>query len=238
MRDLLMVIPSRGRPGNIARLRDAMAATCQGDTSLVVGLDVDDPTVPEYPPGIHYVQRPDLHKVTAWVNALAVPAARNFRYIGHFGDDNVPLTPGWDTALMAAMEKTPFAFGNDLYPREPGSLCCHVFMRSSVVQALGYFGPPEIAHMYVDVAWMAWGRACGITYLHDVILEHRHYTRGAPNDATYMASWTGTAADLQGWHSYCRSGRLNSDISKLGGQQYTSLTLGQFNRGLNVPEHW
>jgi hypothetical protein len=247
VRDLLMVIPSRGRPQNIERLLDAMAATCEGQTDLVVGLDADDETLGDYPGmngdaafdgKVHYVVRENLRKVTAWCNELAVPRAQDYRYIGHFGDDNLPQTPGWDVQMMNALEQTPFAFGNDQYPgRAPGTLACHVFMLSEVVRTLGYFGPPEIAHMYVDVAWQAWGQACGITYLHDVNLEHRHYTTGRSGlDDTYRNSYAGTGADLASWHSYCRSGRLNADIEKLGGRPYSPGEIVGFNRALFIPE--
>jgi hypothetical protein len=240
VRDLLLAVPSRGRPGNITRLRNAVNATCTGDTELRVGLDEDDPELGNYPVfDLERVVRPNLHKVTAWVNALTVPEAGNYRYLGTIGDDNVPQTPGWDTAVMGALEKTLFAFGNDQYPgRAPGTLCCHVFMRSEVVQKLGYFGPPSIAHMYVDVAWMSWGTACGITYLHDVLIPHLHYTVGAPHDETYASSYAGTGADLQAWHAYCRSGQLNSDIGKLGGEPFSAQGISDFNRSLFIPEVW
>lgn len=244
MRDLLLAVPSRGRPGNITRLIEAMAHTCEGETDLVVGLDEDDPALAQYPDpfdtDVSYVVKPGLHKVTAWMNELIVSEAGNYRFAGSVGDDNVPHTPGWDVRVMEALEKTPFAFANDQYPsRQPGTLCCHVFMRSEVVQTLGYFGPPSIAHMYVDVAWMAWGTACGITYLHDVLIPHLHYTSGgAPHDETYANSCAGTGADLQAWHAYCRSGNLNADIRALGGTEFTPETLAAFNRGLFIPERW
>jgi hypothetical protein len=238
--DLLMAVPSRGRPHNIARLWQAMQDTCTADTTLLAGLDEDDPSAQAYPAGPAYVIRPGLRYVTAWVNELAVPRAQDYLAIGHFGDDNVPVTPGWDTAMLRALGRTPFAFANDQYPsREPGTLCCHVFMRSEVTRTLGYFGPPSISHMYVDVAWMAWGKACGITYLHDVLIPHRHYTTGASQlDETYARSCARTSEDLQAWHAYCRSGGLNDDIGKLDGRPYTPETLAEFNRALNIPQRW
>jgi len=235
-----MVVPSRGRPGNIARLRDSMSETCTGDTTLIVGLDADDITRGSYPADVVYEVRDGIRKVTAWCNELAVPRAKDYRYIGHFGDDNVPRTPSWDTRIMAALEHTPFAFANDQYPsRQPGTLSCHIFMRSEVVEALGYFGPPSIAHMFVDVAWMAWGTACGITYLNDVLIPHLHYTSGgSAHDATYATSLAGTAADLEAWLAYCSSGELNKDIRKLGGRPFSKDAITQFNWDLNIPAHW
>lgn len=240
MSDLLLAVPSRGRPGNIARLRDAMRETCRGSTFLLVGLDDDDPRFDEYPGRVTYVIRPDLHKVTAWCNELITPLIDDYKYVGHFGDDNVPRTPGWDVQIMQALEKTPFAFANDQYPgRTPGTLCCHVFMRSEVVKTLGYFGPPSISHMYVDVAWYAWGTACGITYLHDVLIPHLHYTSGqSGHDQTYAVSFAGTSNDLDAWHAYSRGGALNDDIRKLGGREFTPDELAKFNRDLNIPDHW
>jgi hypothetical protein len=239
VRDLLVAVPSRGRPQNIARLWDAMQATCQGDTHLLVGLDWDDPTREAYPPGPEYVLHPGLRQVVAWVNHLTAGRTGDYRFIGHIGDDNVPRTPGWDTAIMEALKAGPFAFANDLYPgREPGTLSCHVFTRAKVIETLGYIGPPGIRHMYVDVAWMAWGKACGITYLHDVLLEHLHYTAGkAPPDESYQASTGLIPVDLANWHAYSRGpGGLNADIGKLGGQPFTPDMLRDFNRGLFIPE--
>lgn len=245
MSKLLVAVPSRGRPGNIARLAGAMLGTCTGDTTLLLGLDADDPQLPAYqaldlrPMMVPYEVKPDLHQVVAWVNELTVPRTRAYDFIGHIGDDNVPHTPGWDTEIMRALGKTPFAFANDLYPRAPGSLCCHVFMRSEVVDTLGYFGPPSIRHMYVDVAWMAWGIACGITYLHEVIIEHVHYTTGrVPMDESNARSLACTGPDLDAWHDYSKNGGLNADIAKLGGKPFDPGTLAEFNRNLNIPERW
>lgn len=239
MRDLLVAVPSRGRPASIARLAQAMKDTCTADTVLAVGLDDDDEG--QYPrlPGVEYEVRSGLRRVTAWTNELAVPRAGQYRAVGSLGDDNVPRTPGWDTAILKALESTPFAFGNDLYPRDPGSMSCHIFMRSEVVQALGYAGAPSISHMYVDVGWFAWGTACGITYLDDVVIEHMHYSVGKSGpDEVYAASYALTSTDLQNWHAYSRGGQLNADILKLGGTPFTPESLSEFNRSINVPDRW
>jgi hypothetical protein len=241
MRPLGLLVPSR-RPRNTARLWESMKVTCTpGETTLIVGVDADDPARDQYPAGPAYVIQDGLRYVTAWVNHLALMTLGEFAVVGHIGDDNTCQTPGWDEAVMAATAAYPFAFCNDLYPREPGSLCCHIFMRSEVVRKLGYFGPPEISHMYVDVAWMAWGRACGIRYLHEVLLPHHHYTLGAAHDETYARSYARTAADLAAWHAYSRRegpGGLNDDIAKLGGTRFTEAGLAAFNRNLNIPEVW
>lgn len=243
LRDLGLLVPSRSRPLNITRLWQSMQETCTpGRTALLVGLDADDSQREVYPAGPGYVISDGLRYVTAWVNYLALLTYGQFRYIGHVGDDNTCTTPGWDTAVCGALERQWFAFCNDEYPtRRPGSLSCHIFMRAEVVKTLGYMGPPEISHMYVDVAWMAWCIGCGYEYLHDVRLPHRHYTLGAPHDETYARSFARTGADLAAWHAYSRRegpGGLNDDIAKLGGTEFTRDTLARFNAMLNIPERW
>ena len=219
MKDLLVAVPSRGRPQSLTRLRDAMAATCRGDTDLLVGLDDNDPAVPDYPPDVAYVIKPGLRFVVAWLNALAVPETGRYRFIGALGDDFVPRTVGWDLAVMEALEKAPFAYGNEMFPgRAPGESCCHIFCRSEVVKALGYLGPPAIRHMFVDNIWVQWGRAAGITYLDDVVIEHLHPAAGkAQMDKTYQASAALMGSDEAAWRAYCGDPEgLAADIATLG----------------------
>lgn len=217
MKDLIVVTPSRGRPQNVERLWRAMEKTCRAGTELVIGLDQDDELRGQYLPGPSYVVRGGLErKVVAWINKLAMPRLGNCKAIGHFGDDCVPRTDGWDERILEALEKTPFAFGNDLSIERPaGSLCTHLFMRSATCRNLGYFGPPQIQHMWVDLAWMAWGGAAGMTYLDDVIIEHMHFLENkADMDWSYKQSRQLVDQDLAALWGYVRD-RLNTDLEKL-----------------------
>lgn len=224
---LLVAVPSRGRPQNVHRLISAMRDTCTGNTTLLLGLDEDDPQLPAYrllpgvsirdnPVRIEVVVRAGLRQVVGWLNELTVKRAAEYQFTGHIGDDNVPSTPGWDTEIMKALDETPFAFGNDLNPgRPPGSLCCHVFCRSEVIGALGYLGPPSLRYSYVDDVWMRWGQACGITYLHNVRLEHRHYSTGAAEmDENYQRSADFFQQDQAAYLRYCADG-LARDVAKI-----------------------
>lgn len=216
MSKLLLVVPSRGRPHGIARLWEAMSETCTGRTELLTGLDADDPTREAYPEGPRYAVRDGLHQVVAWLNELTTPAFLDgYDYVGTIGDDNVPRTLGWDTAIMDALERQPFAFGNDLYPfRPPGVLATHVFTRAQVIGALGYFGPPALRHSFVDDVWTAWGAAAGITFLPDVVIEHLHFTTGAAMDDTYARSQAVMASDQAAYAAYCQDG-LYADVAKI-----------------------
>ena len=238
MRDLLVVVPSRGRPQNIARLAKAMAATCKGDTHLLVGLDADDPTRAEYPEllGVEYVVQDGLRQVVRWLNELSVPNTSHYRFIGTLGDDNVPLTDGWDVRVIESLERNLFCYADDLYPgRETGTLCCHVFMRSEVIQALGYMAAPAFLHMYCDPAWLALGEATSIEFMADVLIEHRHYSAGKSDwDETYAASHATTQHDLEAFNEYMRTD-FNTDVEKLRGIPFTEAQRAEFNARLNIP---
>jgi hypothetical protein len=239
MADLALVVPSRGRPQNIQRLIDAMTLTCLADTELIVGVDLDDPTLPDYGSDrgrVRIVHCPRMPLV-AWLNFLASEC--DAPLIGHIGDDNVPRTEGWDLRIIESLERQgeiSFCFGDDLDPgRAPGSLSIHIFMTAEVIRRLGYMGPPQIQHMYVDPVWYAWGQATSIEFLPDVVLEHLHYTLGkASADESYRQSTGLIPTDLQHYKDYC-SGGLNVDIEKLGGTPFTAEALAEFNRELNIP---
>jgi hypothetical protein len=236
---LAIVVPSRERPGSAERLIEAMRDTCRGDTKLVLGVDDDDPRLAEYLAlDADRVVAGGMRQVVAWVNYLAVRYAQDYPYIGHFGDDNIPRTVGWDVRVEESLRDNWFCFGDDLYSGRPaGSLCCHIFMRSQVVQALGYMGPPCFRHMYVDPVWMAWGEALGIEFLDDVVLEHMHYSVGKSEmDTSYQASLATTDADAAAFNDYCR-GQLNIDIAKIqaGAPTFTGDEVDNFRAFHNIP---
>jgi hypothetical protein len=91
--DLAVLVPSRSRPYNIVRLLEAMDRTCRGDTTLIVGVDEDDPQLDAYRTLTNFeleIRSGLKGRLVEWLNVLAVPRANEYRFIGHIGDDNVP----------------------------------------------------------------------------------------------------------------------------------------------------
>ena len=106
-------------------------------------------------------------------------------------------------------------FGDDLYPRQKGTLPCHIFMRSEIIRSLGYMGPPLFRSMFVDNVWMAWGAAIGIKFLPDVVIEHMHPGAGkAPMDETYARSAEQFAEGHQAYQHYMATDYA-ADIAKI-----------------------
>lgn len=175
---LIMLCPSRGRPGNITELRAAWDEVTD-NAELLVAVDDDDPKLPEYGDA-RVLSSP--RRLGPILNALAAEAASGYDAVGFLGDDHRPRTPGWDTQLLAALDGRPgVAYGNDLH--QGGRLPTAVVISSAVIRALEYMVPPVLEHLYLDDFWRQLGLDLGhLEYLPDVIIEHCHPNAG-------KASW-------------------------------------------------
>jgi hypothetical protein len=226
MSDMLVIVPSRGRPSNIARLYRAWDDT-DADADLWVCVDIDDPQLAGYREvnrgqhGVLMIDRPHGSIVPILNQAAKMAVDAGYRQIGFCGDDHRPVTVGWDKALAAALDElgTGIAYGNDLMQGE--RIPTAVFMTADIPAALGYMCPPCFTHLYLDDCWRAW--ADGIDrrrYLPDVIIEHLHPQAGgkAEWDDGYRRCNGGDMweRDTAAWHLY-RSGELHHDLCKLKG---------------------
>lgn len=174
---LAYVVPSRGRPANIARLVDAWADT--GATAhLEVCVDDDDPALGDYlalglagPARLRIGPR---RRLGGTLNQVAPELAARHRAIGFMGDDHVPRSPGWDRRLLDAIEAgARVAYGNDLV--HGPALPTAVALDATVIARLGYMVPPGLVHLFMDNYWAWLGEHLGaLAYLDDVVIEHVH----------------------------------------------------------------
>lgn len=219
MFDLLMMVPSRGRPESIIRLRDAWNDTATGNSSFVVLVDNDDERLGEYLAieGITLEVWPRL-RIGGTVNAVAPRLARESYSLGFMGDDHVPRTIGWDQQFVDALKymRTGVVYGNDLLQGE--RLPTAVVMTSDIVSTLGYYVMPGGIHLFLDNFWLAIGQGLGrIKYLGDVVVEHVHPSAGKGDwDSTYAEANSGPTweADQATFTAYIAN-TYPSDIEKL-----------------------
>lgn len=186
MTDLVVIVPSRGRPRAAVDLAREFDATRTADSRLVLSVDTDDPLRPEYSPLIENGPvTVDININTSMVDALNKTALATASgsgapfAIAFLGDDHRPRTKGWDAAYLDALREmgTGIVYGNDLLQGE--RIPTQVAMTSDIVRTLGYMAPPELTHLYVDDCWLQLGRAIGsIRYLPDVVVEHLHPVAG------------------------------------------------------------
>lgn len=183
---MLYIVPSRGRPRNVTALIEAWAATRTGPSHLWIAVDDDDPTLNEYREQLDDL--PDFaqlfivprKRLGPTLSDLAVVAQKmGYRDIGFMGDDHRPRTHGWDALLAKAVDgySAGVYYGNDLI--QGPNLPTAVLMTGDIVQALGYFCPPGMTHLYLDNAWKDIGAAVGnLRYLPNIVIEHVHPIAG------------------------------------------------------------
>lgn len=200
MPDLVIIVPSRGRPDAARELADSFMATCTASTELVLAVDDDDPTLEQYkalavaPHGLGgptetlYPQLSmrvvDYPKTM--VHALNQAAIRYLTgtrpepfAMGFMGDDHRPRTKGWDSLYLDALHSlgTGIVYGDDLL--QGRNLPTQCAMTADIVAALGGMAPVNLRHMYVDNFWRELGINAGcLRYLPDVVVEHLHPVAG------------------------------------------------------------
>lgn len=210
---VLWLVPSRGRPANVARLHAAFtdlgAGTDGGPWSDVVYIiDADDPELDGYlangVPHAHYcVRHPSLPGVVppkrmgeivndSWT---VYGMAHGYAAVGFMGDDHLPRTDAFDAVLMAELvhaggadDLFGVAWGDDLLMHD--AFPTAGMLGAGMLDAMGYLVPPGFDHLCIDVVWSDIGRAIDRRYYRpDVIIEHMHPAAGkAELDAGYTAN--------------------------------------------------
>jgi len=106
-----------------------------------------------------------------------------------FGDDVLPVSHGWDTALVEALgDDLGVAYGDDgLRDKHAPDLPTHYVTQTEVYRRLGYLAPPTIRHLFLDNVARDVGRYLKNLVYVPVLIEHRHpWAKGEQiNDATY-----------------------------------------------------
>lgn len=198
---ILLIVPTRGRPVRAETFVDRWAASSVGLSDVVLCVDSDDPTFPEYQRRFGtpraalgdsaarlWVDEP-AH-LGPWTNRAAVRHAELYPMLGSVGDDH-RLTPGWEEAVTMNLAElgTGIVHCND--GSHEGRLPTAWIMTSDIVRALGWMVPPGIEHLYIDRAVNLLGREAGcMRYLPDVDIIHEHpnaIARSEPERLKLMA---------------------------------------------------
>jgi predicted O-methyltransferase YrrM len=205
MPDLAIIVPTRGRPGNIEKVIGAWDFTNAWDRAdLVLVADADDPEISGYRALVEKfcwgVELPDpqacpvrLLEVPRWmpmVHKLDVAAremAELYWAVGFAGDDHLPQTIGWAARYLTVLRElgTGMVYGDDGY--QGSKLSTEWAMTSDVVRALGRMVPAAVEHMYCDNAVLELFTAAGaVRHLPEIRIEHMHpYAGKAATDDQY-----------------------------------------------------
>lgn len=222
--ELLMIVPTRGRPRQAHELQHAWMETAAGAADLCFAVDMDDPDRDEYLARLTAVNGchtflAEGGSMVAALNQAALNFAVDYPVLGFMGDDHRPRTIGWDRALVEAIagRTVAIAYANDLL--QGPKMCTQVAMTSSIVKTLGYMAPPQFCHLCIDLVWRDWGeRLSCLEYLPDVVIEHLHPANGkAVMDAGYerVNAPAVVTADSQAYYGYRDKGGMDADTAAL-----------------------
>lgn len=181
----LVIVPSRGRPENLARCIEHLKKYSMV-SEFVVGLDEDDEQ--NYPriDGVMYEVGP-RKLLVGTLNDIAMKYVDKYLFLTFLGDDNIVTTEGWDVAMSVTLAKQGYgiAYGNDHFQED--KLPTSIMITSNIVKALGFITPPVLKHLYADNFWQALGKGLGsLYYFPSVHWEHLHYMAGkSEKDSTY-----------------------------------------------------
>ncbi|TLQ45758.1 glycosyltransferase family 2 protein [Streptomyces marianii] len=229
MPDLLVIVPSRGRPHTVQQMAEAFRDTCTAETELLFVIDDDDPEREAYQLAraaaedaygdVRLAEQQAPGTMVSALNRGAQSAAYGHEppaALGFMGDDHRPRTKGWDKAYLEALRSLPgIVYGNDLIQGERLPTQCA--MSTALVRHLGFMAPPELTHLYVDNYWLAIGRDAGcISYLPNVVVEHVHPVAGkAEWDEGYrrVNAPTMYAGDRQAYSEYMAAHRARDVLA-------------------------
>jgi hypothetical protein len=158
-------------------------------TQIVLAVDRDDPTLPEYRKrfptssggwvALVILEDDETGNLVRATNTISmrIAAADPTCVIGNLGDDHVVRTPGWDARIADELVTPGIAYGDDGLQGE--RLPTAPFISAEIVTALGWYALPMCRHLFVDNAWRDIGLGAGVLrYLPDVVIEHMHPLAG------------------------------------------------------------
>ena len=215
--DLLVMVPTRGRRENCERFLKAFTetATC---SDLMFITDVDDQETYE---GLDWGEAvcatlDPREYLVGKLNKTALPMADLYRVIAWFGDDCVPVTPGWDRIMLGCLDDmggSGWVYADD---KRRSDVPEHWMCSSDVVKALGWYANPAMNHYLIDNAIAEIGKRSGlIRWCPQAVVAHEHYSVAAEteHDATYSETEEKFgASDLAAFQQW-RADQLPMDVS-------------------------
>ena len=187
--DLVVLIPTRGRPDNAVALEQAFVDTNTKAARFYI-VDFNDETRSQYSWKLPVESVIMIHNETGGMayplNYIARQFIGEFDNFAFMGDDHRPRTANWDEKFVEELYTgSDIVYGNDLF--QGSALPTAVAMSGEIVEALRGMVPDTQRHLYLDNFWLKLGQDLGsIKYLPDVIIEHCHAFNGkAPMDDNY-----------------------------------------------------
>lgn len=192
----MWLLPSRGRPASLARFFDAYRHTGGSTPGVVLVSQWDQPNYGGIDLPLGWSLAVTNHESQGDKLAEIWDQVKDCAWLGLIGDDCVPMTPGWDKALLDALDGANFVSCNDDWLAPHRAANCWV-MSGELVRRVGYIFPPGLQHLFVDDVWETIGRetrcwACRM----DILVKHQHVLAGqAAADDTHRLVYGSDTSD-------------------------------------------
>lgn len=181
---ILTICPSYNRPELCKQMLKSWHETILGDNTMILGLDIGDPSLLGYPKEANRVMCKNGSTVTEVINSIwAKYPDYDFYHI--INDDVIFHTIGYDVKLANIINGEGISYGNDLFQGQ--SLPTFPFISAGMAKAMGYLQLPSLNRYCGDTIWGDIGRLCGnLHYLGEVKIEHLHKLAGKGTDDVDM----------------------------------------------------
>lgn len=220
----LFLLPSYSRPHLLKRFFERYELTRAVAPGVVILAD-SDPAIYEY----HRLWLPDnwsfyvqeqteeepvrcfAASLRGWMKKFFYCASsRPFDWLGFLTDDHYPISVNWDAEIVEGLEgNIHIVSSNDLW-KAPYRMTGVQVHSAKILNAVGYFFPPDFKHLFIDDVWEHIGRFTGTWDIKmDVVVKHIHYlnetARGkAEKDEVYNYAETLYADDQALFNTWVR----------------------------------
>jgi len=205
--DLLVMVPTRGRPEQCGRLLESFRETTdRADIAFILDPDQEDLYAEvEWGDAAHGVLAP-RGTLREKLNQTAAAFRDSYDALMWTGDDHVFRTPHWDTAMLAALDDMGghgWVFPDTVRRRDVPEIW---MADTALITELDWFFPPAVNQYYADNIIGELGKRAGlIRFCPEAVIEHLHYSihPDVERDATYLeAESTYGQADLKAFNQW------------------------------------
>lgn len=244
----LWLLPSRRRPESLINFFAAATATGMKTGGLIlIHEDEMDEMQERYleiklPPGWSWWTTKGEGYAAKCQEVIADEQTKDYDWIGILADDLQPETPDWDGRLIARIDGTNLVAANDGWQSPKRMNGAHVFSRP-LLDAIGYFSPPGMAHLFVDDIWETLGSDTGcITWEMGVMVRHRHASMTGNKDSTVAkvkSFWPNDEAVFRTWRDGDRKrcGEAIFALAERSGKKVFRPDLSNISLLLSTPSH-
>ena len=185
MEIISLLLPTRQRPRQLARLVNSVDCTARRPDliEIVTYIDDDDPSYDDLALPVEWVKVRGPRHHDGLVN-LSVKwnecyAACSGDIIMHCGDDIVFRTDHWDDVVRGAFppDRIAFVFGDDGY-QTGNNFGTHGFIHRKWIDAVGYLFPPLFVSDFNDTFLNDVSKRIGRHFEVPIFTEHMHYICG------------------------------------------------------------